>query len=56
MFKLKSSNIINFFILSLDNLKLKKLNILYKNLTFDYIYIYTAYVLLATIFLFSVVI
>lgn len=46
VFKLKVNNILNFFILSLNNLKLKKLNIYYKNLNFEFIFIYTIYFLL----------
>lgn len=53
IFKIKVSNYLIFFILTLNNLYLKTLKIFYKNLTFELLYIKNIYILIFFVFLFS---
>jgi len=39
-FKIKITNIITYMILGLNNLKFKYIQVYYKNLSFEYVYIY----------------
>ena len=51
IFKLKVSNILNYFILGLNNLNVKKLSIFYKNLNFEFIFLYSIYIIIFIIIL-----
>ena len=51
-FKTKISSTIVYFILSLNNIKFKKLKIFYKNINFDYFYIKIIIVLIYIYFFF----
>jgi len=49
IFKLKVSNILFYFTLTLNNLNLKQIKIFYKSFTYEYIFLYNMYILLVIV-------
>jgi hypothetical protein len=45
LFKLKISSVLYYFILNLNKLNLKNIKVMYKNLKYEYIYLYNMYIL-----------
>lgn len=54
LFKIKLSNMITYFILGLNNLKIKRLKIFYKNLSYEIIYERLIYLIFLLLLLFLI--